>query len=95
MDQVDIPLEGIRRADREADGRDLVAEGRSQRSSAADGSAFSRSLLLIKKHAAVPVDRPSATACSRPASTPVEASITKSTPSVAANPSITSAMKSG
>ena len=59
-------------------------------SSAADGSAFSRSLLLIKKHAAVPVDRPSATACSRPASTPVEASITKSTPSVAANPSMTS-----
>ena len=64
-------------------------------SSAAVGSAFSRSLLLMKKQAAVPVARASATACSSPASTPPEASITKIAPSVAAKPSMTSATKSG
>jgi hypothetical protein len=49
----------------------------------------------MKKHAADPVERPKATACSRPASTPAEASITKTAPSVAAKPSTTSATKSG
>ena len=52
------------------------------------GSAFSRSHLLMKKHAACPVDRPSATACSSPASMPPDASTTKIAPSTAAKPSI-------
>ncbi len=64
-------------------------------SSAAVGSAFSRSDLLMKKQAAVPVARPRATACSRPASTLPDASMTNSAPSAAAKPSMTSAMKSG
>ena len=63
-------------------------------SSAAVGSAFSLSHLLMKKHAAVPVDRPNATACSRPASTPPVASITRIAPSAAWKPEMTSAMKS-
>jgi len=46
-------------------------------------------------HAAVFVARAVATACSRLASTPPEASITRMAPSVAAKPSTTSAMKSG
>ena len=42
----------------------------------------------MKKQAAVSVARASATACSSPASTPPDASITKIAPSVAAKPSI-------
>ncbi len=64
-------------------------------SRAAVGSAFSRSLLLMKKQAAVLVSRAIATACSRPASTRSDASITKIAPSAAAKPSTTSAKKSG
>jgi hypothetical protein len=63
-------------------------------SRAAVGSAFSLSHLLMKKQAAVFVPRPRATACSRPASTPPVASVTKIAPSAASKPEITSAMKS-
>ena len=49
----------------------------------------------MKKHAAVPVERPMATACSRPASTLPDASMTNRAPSAAAKPSMTSATKSG
>ena len=60
-------------------------------SSAALGSAFSRSHLLSTKQAAVLVARPTPTAASRPASTPPEASITNSAASAAWKPSIISA----
>ena len=63
--------------------------------SASVGFAFSRSDRLMKKHAAVLVARAVATDCSRPASTPPDASTTKIAPSAAAKPSMTSAMKSG
>ena len=96
MDEVDV----ARRTSRRRRSRSGAARSCRRRlarsaSSAAVGSAFSRSHLLMKKQAAVPVLRPRATACSRPASTPAEASITKSAPSAAAKPSITSATKSG
>ena len=58
------------------------------------GSAFSLSHLLMKKHAAVFVLRPSVTACSRPASTPPVASVTRIAPSAASKPEMTSATKS-
>ena len=64
-------------------------------SRAAVGSAFSRSLLLMKKQAGRPHARAWATAVSSPASTALEASTTRSTPSVAEMPEMTSATKSG
>ncbi len=64
-------------------------------SSAALGSAFSRSHLLSTKQAAVLVARPTPTAASSPASTPPEASITNRAASAAWKPSIISAVKSG
>ena len=67
MDEVDVAAERLGGADGELERRDLVAERRrAARRGRAVGSAFSRSHLLMKKHAARPVDRPSATACSRP-----------------------------
>ena len=71
VDEVDVALERLGRADRELERRDLVAEASpAARRARRVGSAFSRSHLLMKKQAAVPVARPRATACSRPASTP-------------------------
>ena len=81
MDQVDVAGEGVGGADRQLERRDLVAERGSQRIEGAVGSAFSRSALLMKKQAAVPVVRPRPTAVSRPASTPPEASTTNRAPS--------------
>ena len=73
----------------------LLPKAARRASRAAVGSAFSRSHLLMKKHAAVFVDRPSATACSRPGLDPADASMTNRAPSAAAKPSTTSATKSG
>ena len=73
----------------------LVPKAARSASSAAAGSAFSRSHLLSTKQAAVPVARPVLTAASSPASTPPEASTTNSAASAAWNPWIISATKSG
>ena len=72
----------------------MVPKATRSASTAAIGSAFSRSQRVMTKMAGVCVARPRRMADSVPASTPPEASMVMSEPSAAAKPEMTSPTKS-
>ena len=94
MDEVDVAPELSAWPMASWSGAILLPNAARRASSAAMGSAFSRSQRVMTKSAAVPCARASATARSVPASTPPEASMVMSAASAAAKPSTTSPTKS-